>query len=74
MDVDGAAVTEIVEAPDLVQQLVAGIYPVWRGGQVVKKLHLLGGSFYFFAVHRQLETVHVDLQLVEGKPSGSRWG
>ena len=31
VDVHGAAVAEVVEAPDLVQQLVAGVDPVGRG-------------------------------------------
>ena len=68
MDVHGAGVAEIVEAPHLIQQLVAGVDPVGRGGQVVKQLHLLGGRIHLLAVHGQLKGVHVDDELVEHKP------
>ena len=50
MDVHGAGVAEIVEAPDLVQQLIAGVDPVGRGGQIEQQLHLLGGRIHLFAV------------------------
>ena len=65
MDVHRPAVAEIVKAPHFVQQLVAGIDPVGRGGQVVQQLHLLGGRVDFLAVHDQLEGIHIDNQLVE---------
>ena len=43
MDVDGAAVAEIIKAPDLVEQLIAREDAVRAGGQMVKKLQFLGG-------------------------------
>ena len=44
MDVDGAAVAVVFEAPYLVQQLVAGVDAVRVGGQAVEQLQLLGGA------------------------------
>ena len=69
MNVHGAGVAEVVEAPYLVQQLVAGVDPVGRGSEVIKQLHLLGGRIHLLAVYGQLESVHVDDKLIEHKPT-----
>ena len=65
MDVHGAGVAEVVKAPHLVQQLVAGVYPVGGGGQVIQQLQLLGRRVDLLAVYQQLVAVQVDDQLVE---------
>ena len=70
MDIHRAGVTEVIEAPDLVQQLIAGIDPVGGGGQVVEQLHLLGGRVHLFAVDGELEGIHVNDQLVENQTAG----
>ena len=67
MHVHRPGVAEVVEAPHLVQQLVAGEHPVGGGGQVVEQLQLLGGRIHPLAVHQQLVGVQVDHQLVEGE-------
>ena len=68
MDVHGAAVTEIVKAPHLVQQLVAGVDPVGGHRQVVQQFQFLGRRIHLFAVHQQLVAVQIDHQLVEYQP------
>ena len=67
MHVDGAAVAEIVEAPDLVEQLVAGIDAVRRGGEVIEKLHLLGRRVDLLAVDDELVGIEIDDELVIGE-------
>ena len=67
MHVHGAAVAEVVKAPHLVEQLVAGVDAVGRGRKVVQKLHLLGRRVDLFAVDDQLIGVEVDDELVEGE-------
>ena len=65
MYIHGAAVAEVVKAPHLIQQLVAGVDPVGRGGQVIEQLQLLGGSVHFLSVHDQLVRIQVDNELIE---------
>ena len=67
MYVHGAAVAEVVKPPHLVQQLIAGEYPVGGGGQVEEKLQLFGRSVHPLAVHQQLIGVQIDDQLVKGE-------
>ena len=70
MDVHRPGVTEIVEAPDLVQKLIPGVDPVGGGGQEVQKLHLLGGCGYLLAVQNQLVGLHINNQLVKDQTAG----
>ena len=65
MYVHGTAVAKIIEAPHLVQQLIAGVDAVGRGRQVVQQLQLLRRRVHLLAVHQQLIAVQIDLQLVE---------
>ena len=67
MHVHGAAVAEVVKAPHLVEQLVAGVDAVGRRRKVVQKLHLLGRRVDLLAVDDQLIGVEVDDELVEGE-------
>ena len=70
MDIHGTAVAEVVKAPDLVQQLIAGVYPVGRGCQIEQQFHFLGGRVDFLAVHGQFKSIHVDDHFVKGQPAG----
>ena len=65
MDVDGAAVAVVFEAPHLVQQLVAGVDPVGVRGEAVQQFQLLRGSFHHLALDPQLVAVHVEAEVVE---------
>ena len=67
MDVHGAGVAEVVKAPHLIQQLVAGKHAVGGRRQMVEQLQLLGGRVHPLAVHQQLVGVQVDDQLVKGE-------
>ena len=66
-------IAEIVKAPHLVQQLVAGVDPVGRGANGTaapapwRRVHLL-------PVHDQLVGVQVDDELVEGQLLGVSLG
>ena len=64
MYVYGAAVAEVVKAPHLIQQLVAGEHPVGRGRQVVQQLQLFGGRIYPMPINEQFIGVQVDDQFV----------
>ena len=64
MYVYGTAVAEVVKAPYLVQQLVAGKDLVGVGGEVVEQLELLGRGVDLLAVYDQLVVRQVDRQLV----------
>ena len=70
MDIHRPAVAKVVKAPDLVQQLIAGVDPVGGGGEIVEQLHLLGRCVDLLAVHDQLEGIHIDGQLVEHQLPG----
>ena len=72
MDIDGAAVAEIIKAPDLVEQLIAREDAVRAGGQMVKEFHLLGRRFDALAVNDEFKRVKIDDQLVEDQASGLR--
>ena len=65
MHVHGAAVAEVIKAPHLVEQLVAGVDAVGRRREVVQQLHLLGRRVDLLAVDDQLVGVEVDDELVE---------
>ena len=68
MDIHCAAISEIIEAPHLVQQLVAGVDPVGCGRQMVEKLQFLGRRVHLFSVHNQLVGVQVNRELIKGQP------
>ena len=70
MHIHRAAVAEIVEAPNLIQQLVAGVNPVGCGCQMVQKLQLLGRRVDLLAVHDQLIGIQIDHQFVKRQPLG----
>ena len=65
MDIHGTGVAKVVKAPNLVQQLVSGIYPVGRGGQIEQQLHLLGRNIHLLLVDQQFKGIHINDQLVE---------
>ena len=65
MDIDGAAVAVILEAPDLVQKLIAGVDPVGVRCQTVEQLQLLGWSLHHLALDPQLIAVHIQPEVVE---------
>ena len=71
MHVHSAGVSEVVKAPHLIQQLVAGEYPVGGGGQVEQQLQLLGRGVHRLAVDDQLIGVQIDDQLVKGQLFGA---
>ena len=65
MNVHGAAVAEVVEAPHLIEQLIARVDAVGRCGQMIEQLQLLGRCVDLLAVHDQLVGVKVDDELIE---------
>ena len=65
MHVDGAGVAVVLEAPHLVQQLVAGEHPVGVAGKIGQQLQLLGGRFHDLALHLQLILAHVQREVLE---------
>ena len=70
MNIHRPGIAEIIKAPDLVQQLIAGVHPIGGGGQIVQQLHLLGGRVHLFAVYGQFKGIHIDDQLVKHQASG----
>ena len=64
MDIDGAAVAVVLEAPDLIQQLIAGEYAVGVAGQVEQELQLLGRGIHDLAIHLELVAGHIDGELI----------
>ena len=64
MDIDRSRIAIIVEAPDFVEQLVAGEHPVRVAGKVIDKLQLFGRSVDALAVDPELVVCQVYLELV----------
>ena len=67
MHIYRTAVAKVVKAPHLIQQLVAGKYPVGGRGQVVQKLQLLRRRIHPLAIHQQLVGIQVDHQLIKAE-------
>ena len=65
MNVDSSRVAEVIEAPDLVEQLVAGEDAVVVRREEVKKLQLLRGDVDRLALELQLVLLAADLYVVE---------
>ena len=65
MDVHGAGIAEIIKAPHLVEQLVAGENAVGGGGKMIEKLHFLGGRLYALAVYDELIGIQIDHELIK---------
>ena len=65
MDVDRAGVAVILKAPDLVQQLVAGVDAVRVTGQAGQQLQLLRRGLNDLALDLQFIAVHVKVQIVK---------
>ena len=55
MDVDRPGVAVVLKAPDLVQQLVAGVNPVGVGSEVEEQLQLFGRGIDDLAVDFELD-------------------
>src|SRR5882724_1961387 len=70
VDVDRPGLDEAVAAPDHVEQLFTAEDPARSPDQSRQQLELLGGEFDLSALHPDLETVAVDLQ-VAGLEVGS---
>ena len=64
MYVDGAGIAVVFKTPYLVQQLVAGEYPVGMAGQIIQKLQFLGRRVHYLAVHLQLIARQVHRELI----------
>ena len=67
MYVHRAGIAEVVEAPDLVQKLVAGEYPVGEAGQVVQQFQFFGRRVHLLPVYDQFVGIQIDDQLVVGQ-------
>ena len=65
VNVNGAAVAEVIKAPNLVKKLIAREYAVVVGGKEVEELELLGGNVNRFAVELELVFEQADLDVIE---------
>ena len=65
MYVNRARVTEIVEAPNLIEKLVSGKHAVVIGREEIKKLELLGGDIYALAIELEFILLLTDLDIFE---------
>ena len=64
MDVDRPRIAVVIEAPDLVKELIAGKDPVGVARKVIDELQLFGRGVYTLAVNYQLVIRQVDGELV----------
>ena len=74
MYVNRTGVTEIIEAPYLIEELVSGEHAVVIGSQEIKKLELLGGDVNALTVELKLILLLADLDvsnLITSSSSGS---
>ena len=65
MDVNRAGITVVLKAPDLVQQLVAGVNAVGVTGQAGQQFQLLGRCLDHLALDLELIAVHIQMQVVK---------
>ena len=54
MHIHGAAIAKEIKAPDLLQQLFPGEYPVLMSGQKIEHFQLFGGHFDELALEYNL--------------------
>ena len=65
MHVDRARISEVVEAPHLIEQLCACEYAVGTGGEKVQQLDLLRGRVHALALDDEIVGLLVDHEIVE---------
>ena len=54
MNVNGTAIAQVIEAPDLIEKLVTGEHAVVIGSKEIKKIQFLGGQVNHLAADLKL--------------------